>query len=166
MTYARASLTICVAVCAACDPTERSLGSAGADTASVIRAVLEYRLSREDSITLERRLLPADTLGFLPPFSQPHALLPPSSLLAEVAADLADVTLAPMRRTEADSGWVMSISRPIILGDSVVVYWADSFFEPSNSTGYGYWAAFLRADLVRSGDRWRIVRVASVGTEN
>ena len=166
MPFRRVSGLFLVAACVACDQVESGFGNVDTDTASVIAAVLEYRLSIEDSIPLDRRLLPADTIGgVMPPFSLEHATLPPSPLLAEVAGRITGLTLAPLRRTDADSGWVMSVSRPIVLGDSAVVYWITSYFEPA-STRYRYWAAFFRVDLVRTGDHWRITRVTNAGSEN
>ena len=166
MPYWRVSVFLLVAACVACDQVERGFGTVDTDTASLIAAVLEYRLSIEDSIPLDRRLLPADTIGgVMPPFSLAHATLPPSPLLADVAGRMPGLMLAPLRRTDADSGWVMSVSRPIVLGDSAVVYWVSSHFDPADAI-YSYWAAFFRVDLVRSGDHWRITRVTNAGSEN
>ena len=163
-----AAVLAALVACAACDGPDTPFPSPARDAENILRTVLEYRLSVEDSVHLERRLLPADTFNFMPPFWEGHDALPASAALVEIAAKLPGVTFAPLRRTRADTGWVLSLSHPIVLGDNAVAYWADSHLEPSSREGYGYeyWAAFFRIELVRAGDGWRIANVANWGSEN
>lgn len=159
----RATVVILTATSTACDQIPGNAPNARADTAAVIRVILESRLRIEDSLSLNRRLLPADTLGFMPPFSSPYESLPASPLLAEVASEFQGITLAPVGRPTADTAYILSVSHPVFFGDSALIYWASSHFD--RYWYGGYWAAFFRADLIRIGNRWRIVRAGGAGHE-
>ena len=165
--YSRRILTIAaVAIVAACEGSSSPLPTSAADSEAVLRAILEYRLTIEDSLVLDRRLFRVDTGGFFSPPWPDHHLLPASPLLAEVAADFDNVSFGPMRRTQIDTGWVMTLSHPVILGDRAVAYWVNTEYEPPSRQGYGYWSLFFRAELSRTAGGWGVGRVYNIGVEN
>ena len=146
-----------------CGGSPSSTPEVRSDTAAVLRAALQYLLEIDSSILLEPRLLPADSLNVLPPYSEPHAGLPASQLLIDVSAQLDGVTLLNPGPTAPDGATILSLSNATIGGDRTFVFTVQSSFDPR----WGYSASFRRLRLEHDHTRgWRVVDAVFAGQEN
>ena len=146
-----------------CDGSPSSTPDVRPDTATVLRAALEYLLESHTAILLERRLLPADSFNVLPPYSKPHAEIPVSALITSASANMIGVNLFDPGPSPPDSATIVSLSTATIEADRAFVWAVTSTFDPR----WGYSAYFQRLRMDRDQARgWKVVAAPVVGYEN
>ena len=146
-----------------CEGPPATVPGIAPDTAALLRASIEYLLEADSHILLEERLLPADSLDVLPPYSKPHALLPSSPLLVAAAASFAEVELFEAGAIPPDSATILSLSQATMSGGHAFVFAVESSFDPR----WGYSASFRRLRLKHDAlEGWKVVGAEFAGQEN
>lgn len=146
-----------------CDKSISSAPEVASDTVAVLHAALKYLADIDSLILLERRLLPADSLNVMSPYSELHSELPVSKLLSAVSSQFPGVSLFDPGPAPPDSATILSLSQVTTSGKQAFVFAVQSSFDPR----WGYSAHFRRLRLEYSDTAgWKVVDARVTGYEN